>query len=93
MFNQKMDDLEHRDLEGVGSDHQQTLTGLIAAYTETTRGKRSVEPVRQAAFRCIFDIVGTMAAGIGNRVATAIHTAALELMGNGGVPIWFSDQG
>jgi 2-methylcitrate dehydratase PrpD len=62
----------------------------IAAYVEAARGQRATEPARQAAFRCILDLLGAAGAGIGDPGAAAIRCMALATLGTGGVPIWFS---
>jgi 2-methylcitrate dehydratase PrpD len=62
----------------------------IAAYVETASGQRAAEPARQAAFRCILDLLGAAGAGIGNPGATAIRRMALTSLGAGTTPIWFS---
>jgi 2-methylcitrate dehydratase PrpD len=64
--------------------------GLIATYVEAARGKRSLEPARQAAFRCIFDLLGAAGAGIDEPGAVAVRSMALTTMGAGRVPIWFA---
>jgi 2-methylcitrate dehydratase PrpD len=62
----------------------------IAAYVETASGQRAAEPARQAAFRCILDLLGAAGAGIDDRGATAIRRTALTSLGAGTTPIWFS---
>ena len=62
----------------------------IAAYVEGARGKRAPEPARQVALKCILDLVGAAAAGIGEPGPVAVRKMATATFGAGNVPIWFS---
>lgn len=64
--------------------------GAIAAYVEVARGKRAAEPARQAAFKCIFDLLGSAWAGIGEPGLVSVRSMAATTLGTGKVPIWFS---
>ena len=64
----------------------------LAAYIETASARRAPEPARQAAFRCVLDLLGATAAGIADPGATAVRTMALATMGAGCAPIWFSGR-
>lgn len=61
----------------------------IAAYIVGARGQRAPEPARQAAFRCLLDLLGAAGAGIGDPGAAAVRKMAVATMGAGSVPIWF----
>ena len=62
----------------------------IAAYIEVASGQRAAEPAREAAFRCILDLLGAAGAGIHDSGTTAIRRMALASLGAGSTPIWFS---
>jgi 2-methylcitrate dehydratase PrpD len=62
----------------------------IATYVEAARGQRAPEPARQAAFKCILDLLGAAAAGIGEPGPVAVRQMAVAALGAGKVPIWFS---
>jgi 2-methylcitrate dehydratase PrpD len=62
----------------------------IAAYVVAARGQRAPEPARQAAFKCILDLLGAAAAGIGEPGPVAVRKMAAAALGAGKVPIWFS---
>lgn len=64
----------------------------LAAYIEAASARRAPEPARQAAFRCVLDLLGAAAAAIADPGATAVRTMALATMGAGHAPIWFSGQ-
>lgn len=64
----------------------------LAAYIEAARARRAPEAARQAAFRCILDLLGAAAAGIADTGAMAVRTMALTTMGAGRAPIWFSGR-
>ena len=63
---------------------------LIADYVEATRGTRAGEPAREAAFRCILDLLGCAAAAVAEPASVAVRSTALGTMAAGSVPIWFT---
>lgn len=65
---------------------------MIADYVHAARGAAVLEPARQAAFKCILDLVGAAAAGVAEPGAAAVRGVARETFGAGVVPIWFSGQ-
>jgi 2-methylcitrate dehydratase PrpD len=69
---------------------QTGMVRLIATYVEAARGQRATEPARQAAYRCILDLLSAARAGIGDPGAAAIRCMALATMRIGNAPIWFS---
>ncbi len=71
---------------------QQGVVGKIASYIEATRKKRSSEPAREAALKCIFDLLGAVAVGIGDIGPAAIRSASPAIFGRGDVPIWFTGE-
>ena len=66
------------------------MVSRIAAYIDAARENPVPEPSRQAAFRCILDLVGAAAAGLSDPGATAVRKTAVSSMGAGCAPIWFS---
>lgn len=62
----------------------------IAGYIAGARGQRAPEPAREAAFRCLLNLLGAVGAGIGDVGAAAVRKTALATMGTGSAPIWFS---
>lgn len=71
--------------------HGQTgIVRLIAAYVEASRGQRAPEPAREAALRCMIDLLGAAAAGINEPGVVAIRSMALKTMGAGNAPVWFA---
>ncbi|MGX5733821.1 MmgE/PrpD family protein [Bosea thiooxidans] len=75
-----------------GPSDQTGIAGQIAAYIGRTRRNRVSEPAREAAFRCILDLLGATGAGISDRATIAARSMALATMGAGNVPIWFSGR-
>ena len=69
-----------------------TTVGRLASYIEEHRGGRCDEAVRDAALKCVFDLVGSAAAGFDDAGPAATRSAACELYGTGEVPIWFSGR-
>lgn len=66
------------------------MTTHIAQYVVTAREQRANEPARQAAFRCILDLLSAAAAGLHERGVVAVRGMALETFGAGRSSIWFS---
>lgn len=64
----------------------------IAGYVEASRGVPAPEPARQAVFRCLLDLLGAAAAGIGESGVAAVRHVALSTMGAGNAPIWFTGR-
>jgi len=79
-------------LQTVGSFDQTTMTGQIAAYVTAARGLRTSGPAREAAFRCILDLLGAAVAGLNETAVVAVRKMTGAVMGTGSVPIWFSGQ-
>lgn len=66
-----------------------TALASIAAYIVKSRGNITSGPTRDAALRCLFDLVVAAAAGRADRGPMAVrHT--VDMMAAGEVPIWFS---
>ncbi|MDP9839773.1 2-methylcitrate dehydratase PrpD [Neorhizobium huautlense] len=49
------------------------------------------EAARQAAFKCIMDLLGAALAGVNEKAVVATRRMAVSMMGQGSVPVWFSD--
>ncbi|WP_415112139.1 MmgE/PrpD family protein [Paraburkholderia sp.] len=62
----------------------------IAGYVVAARGQRASEPARQAAFRCILDLLSAAVAGLHEPGVVAVRGMALETFGVGRSSIWFS---
>lgn len=77
-------------MRSTDSIDQTSMLRRIAEYVEASRGQRASEPTRDAAFRCMLDLLGAAAAGIREPGPIAVRRMALSAMGAGGVPIWFA---
>lgn len=64
----------------------------IAAYIEEHQGRRSHEAAREAALKCIHDLLTATAVGIGDLGPVAIRQVAATLFPAGNSPIWFTGQ-
>lgn len=82
--------LERRPLHPLDPPYQTGMVRLIAAYVVASRGQRASGPAREAAFRCMLDLLGAAAAGIREPGVVAIRSMALKVMSAGSVPIWFA---
>lgn len=71
---------------------QHGVVAQIAAYIEAAQGTRSVEPARQAALKCILDLLGATAVGIDDVGPQAIRKTACLVFGAGEVPMWFTGE-
>lgn len=72
--------------------HRAGIARQIATYVTEARGRVVPEPARQAAFRCILDLLGAAAAGVNEQAVFATRRMALSMMGQGDIPVWFSGQ-
>jgi 2-methylcitrate dehydratase PrpD len=72
------------------SHDQAGIVRLIAGYVEGCRGQRASEAAREAALRCVLDLMGAAAAGINESGVFAVRTMALKTMRAGSVPLWFA---
>ncbi len=70
--------------------HQNSILARIVSYVDTARQEPVGHLPRQAALRCILDLLGAAASGINQSGVLAVRNAALATMGLGDVPIWFS---
>lgn len=64
----------------------------IALYVSDARRERPAAPAREAAFRCILDLLAAAGAGTADKAAIAVRGMALATMGVGDVPIWFTGR-
>jgi 2-methylcitrate dehydratase PrpD len=71
---------------------QQGVVKKIASYIEATQAKRGSEPAREAALKCIFDLLSAVAVGTDDIGPVAIRRMAPKIFGEGGVPIWFTGK-
>lgn len=76
------------DQSNTSSQHD--IVGQVASYIAADQGKRSAEPARQAALKCIFDLLGAAVAGINDIGPVAIRKTAPAIFGAGSVAIWFT---
>lgn len=74
------------------ADHQAGIAQQIASYVAAVRGRPVPEAARQAAFKCILDLLGAAVAGVNEQGVTATRRVAMAVMGQGEVPVWFSGQ-
>lgn len=74
----------HRDRRGIARQ--------IADYVVATRGEPVAEGSREAALRCILDLLGAAGAGSFDPGTTAVRQTALSMMGGGAAPVWFTDH-
>jgi 2-methylcitrate dehydratase PrpD len=68
------------------------IVAHMAAYVTDARQKPAPEAARQAAFRCILDLLAATAAGLDEPGSIAVRHMALTVMGSGAVPLWFSGR-
>jgi 2-methylcitrate dehydratase PrpD len=66
------------------------IAARIAAYIETSRQHPIPDAAREAAFRCILDLLGAAAAGSSESGVTAIRSMAQAAMRAGTAPVWFA---
>ncbi len=71
-------------------DEQAGIVQRIAWYVDASRGVRAPESSREAAFRCLSDLVAAVAAGVLEPAVCAVRRMAVSAMGAGNIPIWFS---
>ncbi|QEI09361.1 MmgE/PrpD family protein [Pigmentiphaga aceris] len=69
-----------------------SIVQQIAAYIDATQGQRSPEPAREAALKCIFDLLAAAAVGTEDIGPQAIRQTAPQVFGSGTVPLWFTGQ-
>jgi 2-methylcitrate dehydratase PrpD len=72
---------------------QEGAVGQIASYIDKVRGRPSAELTREAALKCIFDLVAAAAAGIDDVGPIAIRRTLPAIFGNGINPVWFTGKG
>lgn len=71
---------------------QNGVVGQIAQYVVAAREQRTPPRAREAAFRCIFDLLGAAGAGFGSNAVLATRKVAFSTMRTGKAPVWFSGQ-
>lgn len=64
----------------------------MAAYVTGARQKPAPEAARQAAFRCILDLLAATAAGLDEPGSIAVRSMAMTMMASGSVPLWFAGR-
>jgi 2-methylcitrate dehydratase PrpD len=64
----------------------------LAAYVAATHGQAPTDRQREAACRCVLDLVAAAAAGIDAPGPRAVRKAAELTMAGGALPIWFSGR-
>ncbi|MCO5731626.1 MmgE/PrpD family protein [Rhizobium sp. SSA_523] len=69
---------------------QDSILARIVSYVDTARQEPVGERPRQAALRCVLDLLGAAASGINQPGVLAARKTALTTMAAGDVPIWFS---
>jgi len=69
------------------------IVRIIASYVEQFRERPVTGPAREAAFRCILDLLGAAVPGTSTPGVVAVRNTALKTMGAGDVPIWFTGAG
>jgi 2-methylcitrate dehydratase PrpD len=73
---------------GVGSG----AVARLASYIATARDAPLPDATRDAALRCVFDLLGAAAAGLRDQPAPSVRHVAARLMGGGACPIWFTGE-
>lgn len=73
--------------------HQNSNLAHVVFYIDTARRQPVGDLPRQAALRCILDLLGAAASGINQPGVLAARKTALATMAAGDVPIWFSIVG
>ncbi|MGV9803782.1 MmgE/PrpD family protein [Mycobacterium sp. NPDC003449] len=77
--------------EDVSVERYRNFTEQIADYIVSERQVRSTEPDRQAAFKCVLDLVCSAWAGVDERGPSAARAVVQGTLGGGDAPIWFAD--
>lgn len=78
-------ELSHEDKPQVG-----LVVDEIASYIDGFRNKVVPAAARDAAFRCILDLLAASGAGVNEHSARAVRGMALGTMSAGSIPIWFT---
>lgn len=82
--------MSDRSTDGTEGLNENGMLGRVVSYIEAARRTPVSARARDAAFRCIIDLLGSAAAGVNQPGVRAVRSTALATMGTGGVPIWFS---
>jgi 2-methylcitrate dehydratase PrpD len=72
--------------------HRDSIIGQIAQYVDEARSEPLSEHVRQAAWRCILDLLSAAGAATDDPGTAAVRRVALTTLGSGSVPVWFSGE-
>lgn len=70
--------------------HRAGIARQIAEYVHGARDDAVPEAARQAAFKCVLDLLGAAAAGVNEKAVAATRRTAVSMMGQGPIPVWFS---
>ncbi|OWZ92299.1 2-methylcitrate dehydratase [Sinorhizobium sp. LM21] len=70
--------------------HRAGIAQRIATYVDGARDRAVPEAARQAACKCVLDLLGAAAAGVNEKAVVATRRMAVSMMGQGTVPVWFS---
>lgn len=73
-------------------DKEPAITQQIAEYIETARSKLPVPAEREAALKCILDLMAAVIPAINEPGVNAVRHMALGTMGLGNSTIWFCGQ-
>lgn len=73
-------------------DSPKTIAARAAAYIVRTRGQSLAAEERDAALKCILDLLSAAAAGIDDIGPKAIRSVARQLFGHGDSPVWFTGK-
>lgn len=82
--------LKHSNPPDAG--HRAGVARQIADYVVAVRDRAVPAQARQAAFKCVLDLLGAAVAGLEAEAVIATRRAALFMMGQGQVPVWFTGE-
>lgn len=71
-------------------DPRQSIVWKIAGYVEEARATRAPQASREAALKCMFDVIICAAAGIRQGGVTAVHDQVQRNFAPGSIPVWFT---
>ena len=75
-----------------GGAHGPRVIDIIADYIVTAALRPTTGKAREAAVRCILDLLGAAAAGIEDPGARVVRSVARGAMGSRDFPIWFTGE-
>ncbi|MBY6153784.1 MmgE/PrpD family protein [Vannielia litorea] len=80
-------------MEGEDETYPQgNVIGALARYICDARRHRSAPEAREAALKCLYDLLGATLAGLSDPGAVSVRATALQLFPGDTAPLWFTGQ-